>query len=157
VRPSPFLLLGALTLAACDGQADAPDASQEPAVTSQADDQSPPELIGAWTVEYIGDRPVMDRSPAFIQFDTEGRVSGSASCNRMTGEYIQEGPALVFRPMAVTRMMCPEALMEQEQRLLFALDEVGRWRIEEGMLILEDFDGGLVLRASPREVAEERS
>jgi heat shock protein HslJ len=147
-------LLGALTLAACGGEADAPDAPQEPAMSSEAESESPPELIGAWTIEYIQDRPVIDNSPAYIEFDAEGRVSGSASCNRMTGAYIQDGPALVFRPMAVTRMMCPDALMEQEGRLLPALDEVARWRIEDGMLILEDSDGGLVFRASPREVEE---
>lgn len=123
-------------------------------MSSEARSESPPALIGAWTIEFIGDRPVIDDSPAFLRFDAEGQVSGSASCNRMSGAYIQEGPALVFRPMAVTRMMCPEALMEQEQRMLLALDEVGRWRIEEGMLILEDSDGGLVFRASPRPVEE---
>lgn len=154
MRLSALVWLGAMTLTACGGQADAPDALQEPAMSSPTEGSSPPALIGAWTVETIGDRPVIDRSPAFIQFDAEGRVSGSATCNRMTGEYIQEGAALVFRPMAVTRMMCPEALMEQEQRLLLALDEVGRWRIENGMLVLEDADGGLVFRASPREVEE---
>lgn len=151
MRPSPLLLLGALTLAACGGEADAPDSLQEDIMSSEAEGESPPELIGAWTFETIGDRPVIDRSPAFVQFDADGQVSGSATCNRMSGAYIQEGPALVFRPMAVTRRMCPEALMEQEQRLLYALDEVGRWRVEEGMLILEDADGEPVFRASPRE------
>lgn len=157
MRPSLLLLLGALTLAACSGETEAPDAPQEPAMSSEAESESAPDLLGAWTVESIQGQPVMDDSPAFIQFDGEGRVSGSATCNRMTGDYIQEGQALVFRTagMAVTRMMCPEPLMEQEQRLIQALDEVGRWRIDEGgMLILEDHDGGEVFRASPREMEE---
>ena len=149
-----LLLLGALALAACGGEADAPEPPQEPAMSAEAEGDGPPELIGAWTIESIGDRPVIDRSSAFLQFNAEGQVSGSATCNRFSGAYIQEGPALVFRPMAVTRMMCPEALMEQEQRLLFALDEVGRWRVEDGMLILEDSDGEPVFRASPREEEE---
>ncbi len=155
MRPSPLVLVGALALAACGGQADSPRAAQEPAISSEAETNSPPELIGAWTVEYIGDRPVIDRSPAFLGFDAEGRVTGSATCNRMTGDYTQEGPALVFGTVAVTRRMCPEALMEQEQRLLAALEEVARWRVENGMLVLEDADGVLVARASPREVEVE--
>lgn len=154
MRPSLFLVLGILSLAACGGEADVPDPPQEPAMSSEADSESPPRLIGAWTVEYVHDRPVIDNSPAYLEFDAQGQVSGSATCNRMTGAYIQDGPALVFRPMAVTRMMCPEALMEQEQRMLAALDEVARWRVEDGMLILEDADGGLVFRASPREAEE---
>ena len=44
-----------------------------------------PELMGAWTVEYIGERPVIDNSPAFIEFAEEGRAGGNASCNRFTG------------------------------------------------------------------------
>jgi heat shock protein HslJ len=109
------------------------------------------ELSGAWTLEYVEDRPVVDRSPAYIEFDAEGRVSGQASCNRMTGSYTLDGAGLTLSPLAVTRMMCPEALMEQEQRVLAALEKVASWRIEDGMLMLEDEDGGQLFRASPRE------
>ena len=44
-----------------------------------------PDLMGAWTVEYIGERPVIDNSPATIEFAEEGRVGGNASCNRFVG------------------------------------------------------------------------
>ena len=117
------------------------------------DTPSPPdarELLGAWTLEYVEDRPVIDRSPAYIEFDAEGRASGQATCNRMTGSYTVDGAALTLGPMAVTRMMCPEALMEQEQRVLAALEKVASWRIDQGMLTLEDAGGEPVFRASPR-------
>lgn len=120
-------------------------------MSSETAGEAASELLGAWTVEYIGDRPVIDRSPAFIRFDAEGRVSGSATCNRMSGTYTQDGTALALGPMAVTRRMCPDSLMEQERRLLRALEQVATWRIQNEMLILEDADGGLVFRASSRE------
>lgn len=40
------------------------------------------ELSGIWYIEYIGDRPVIDRSPARIQFTEDGAINGNASCNR---------------------------------------------------------------------------
>ncbi len=49
---------------------------------------------------------------------------------------------------AVTRMACPEALMEQEQRLLAAIGAVAGARIENGLLILEDIEGKLVIKAA---------
>jgi len=38
-------------------------------------------------VEFIGERPVIDNSPATIEFAGNGRVGGNASCNRFVGEY----------------------------------------------------------------------
>jgi hypothetical protein len=45
-------------------------------------DSVPPVLGGPWFVEYIGDRPVIDRSPANFLFGENGQVTGSAALMR---------------------------------------------------------------------------
>ena len=112
------------------------------------------ELVGSWTVEYIGERPVIDYSPAFIEFSVDDMVGGNASCNRFTSNYTLSDGQLSFGQAAATRMACPEALMEQEQRFLAALSRVAQVQLENDMLELTDAGGDLVFRASRRENTE---
>jgi heat shock protein HslJ len=108
-------------------------------------------LMGAWTVEYIGERPVIDNSPAYIEFAEEGRVGGHASCNRFVGEYALSGSSLSFGKLGATKMMCPPALMEQEARFLAALERVSKVQIQNGLLVLLDVEGVVVFKASRKE------
>lgn len=101
---------------------------------------------GVWHVDYIEGAGVVDRSPARYQFDEDLRVTGNASCNSFTGAYqIVEG-AIVVGNLASTRMMCPPALMEQEQRLLAAMQRVHRWDTQNGLLYLFDKEGQELFR-----------
>lgn len=109
------------------------------------------ELMGSWTVEIIAGRPVIDRSPAYIEFAQDGRAGGNASCNRFAGSFIQSGPNLSFGQIAVTKMMCPAALMEQEGRFLAGLEKVDRAEFRQGLLVLLDTDGNTMFTASRRE------
>jgi heat shock protein HslJ len=38
-------------------------------------------LVGGWVVNDIGESPVVDDSPATIEFTQEDQVGGNASCN----------------------------------------------------------------------------
>lgn len=109
------------------------------------------ELTGQWTAETIAGRPVIDRSPAYIEFTQDERVAGNASCNRFTGSFERSGPDLSFGQMATTRMMCPPALMDQEGRFLAALEKVVRAEFRKGLLVLLDSDGNPLFTASRRE------
>ena len=110
-----------------------------------------PDLMGAWTVEYIGERPVIDNSPAYIEFAEEGRVGGNASCNRFTGAYVLSGSSLTFSNLASTKKMCFPALMEQEARFLAALEWVAKVQMRDGLLVLLDAEGVAVFKASRKE------
>jgi heat shock protein HslJ len=134
-----YLVIAAMYLHGCDTDMPVADKS---------------ELIGSWTVEFIDERPVIDRSPAFIQFTEDDMVSGNATCNRFTGSYSLSVTRLSFGQTASTRMACPPALMEQEQRFLDALGRVAQVTLENGMLELTDANGALVFKASPRENKE---
>lgn len=82
-----------------------------------------------------------------MSFGEDGRVAGSAGCNRYSGGYEVEGEALSFGPAAATRMMCaePERIMEQEAEFLAALGTVASWSIRGERLQLRSAEGSLAV------------
>lgn len=83
-----------------------------------------------------------------VAFDDQGRVSGSAGCNRFTARF-EAGPGTVsIEAPAATRMACPEpGVMAQEQAFLRALEAARTARIEADQLELRDADGALQVSA----------
>lgn len=139
-----LLVLSAVILVAC-----APMVTSQDTVKNSATDSA---LIGVWVVEFIGERPVVDRSPARIQFSEDGAIAGNASCNRFFGKYTYANQVLAIEPLGSTRMMCLPALMEQEQRLLEQLPTATTANIENGLLILRDSADQSVIQASREEL-----
>jgi heat shock protein HslJ len=91
---------------------------------------------------------VQDGTRVTLAFDGQGRVSGSAGCNRFTARF-ESGPGTVrIEAPAATRMACPEpGVMAQEQAFLRALEAARTVRIEAGALELRDADGALQVSA----------
>jgi len=84
--------------------------------------------------------------PARLRFEG-GRVTGSAGCNRLMGDYELKGEGIRFQaPMASTMMACPEPLMSQEQAVHAALASVASYRREADGLDLLDPHGEVLLR-----------
>nr|WP_298378973.1 serine hydrolase [uncultured Halomonas sp.] len=105
--------------------------------------ENAPQLVGPeWMIEDIAGRGVIDMSPASLQFLPEGRLAGNASCNRLMGSYENTKEELSIALAGTTRMACPEALMNQERRLLDMLPKITRHSIDDtGALILETSAG----------------
>lgn len=103
------LLASAALLAGC--ASDAPTLEQE----------------RTYRVEWIGERPLIDRSYLTVTLGDEGRAYGNAGCNHWFGGYDLDDEQLSFKAPASTMKMCAPALMEQEQRFLKALQQVERW------------------------------
>jgi len=82
-----------------------------------------------------------------MEFSADGKVAGSAGCNRYMGSFEQDGKALSFGPAAATRRMCagPEGVMEQEQQFLKALETVATARHEAGRVELRTADDALAI------------
>jgi heat shock protein HslJ len=88
-------------------------------------------------VQTIDGQPlVADSRPTLIFAD--GRVAGSASCNRYTGGFTLTGEGLTLGQVATTMMACAPKLMAQEKLFLDLLAAV------QGFAL--DPDGTLVLR-----------
>jgi len=81
----------------------------------------------SYKVEWIGERPLIDRSHLTITLGDDGRAYGNAGCNHWFAGYQLDGDKLSFSTAGSTRKMCAEALMEQEARFLDSLSKVQRW------------------------------
>ncbi len=115
-------------------------------VTVMVDDQrlegcggDPASLLqGAeWVAQAIDGRPLAADSRPTLAF-ADGRVAGSASCNRYTGGFTLTGEGLTVGQVATTMMACPPELMAQEKLFLDVLAAVQSFAL--------DPDGALVLR-----------
>lgn len=92
---------------------------------------------GVWQVTALGDAALVEPERLSLNFLGQGRVAGSSGCNRLVGGFTLTGEALRFGAMGSTMMACPEPLMEQERRMLDALEQVTRFDIGgDGTLLL---------------------
>ena len=109
----------------------------------------------SWTLTHLGSEPVVvaaekQREP-YLMF-RDGRVSGNAGCNRLSGGYTQDGGKLTFTPIALTRMACPTG-MDVESKFTAALGKVAGLKRTDTQLDLLDASGATVarLRARPNQ------
>lgn len=90
----------------------------------------------------------VDSSPIEISFDCENkRFAGNAGCNRIFGSFdagLPSGEAkLKFEDVGMTRMACPEPLMQIEQQFVRALNGVTRMAVtDDGKHLILSGEGG---------------
>jgi putative lipoprotein len=99
-----------------------------------------------WLAEDIGGRGVLDNVRTAIVIDARGEVTGSGGCNRLRGAVQTDGNSLTFGTMAMTRMVCPPAVMDQEGKFLRALDLTREFRLDGPYLKFLDRDGTELVR-----------
>ena len=73
-------------------------------------------------------------------FADDGRVAGSAGCNRWTASFVVGGATMTIGPPAATRRLCggPAGILEQEASFLAALSRTTRFAIDGDRLELRD-------------------
>jgi heat shock protein HslJ len=84
------------------------------------------------------------RTAWFIQFGSDGRVSGSTGCNRFSGTYSQDGDALTIGTLATTRRACLPEVMRREQQFLTLLGNVFYAEGTHLKLMLKGPDGNVL-------------
>jgi len=104
--------------------------------------QSGGDLTGkVWALTELKGTPPAAGVGISAQFTSDGKVSGSAGCNRYSGTYTVSGNSITFSsPMATTMMMCDEAVMEQENAYLKALAEAKTYEVKGDQLTLTGTD-----------------
>lgn len=100
-----------------------------------------------WIVEEIDGQQVIGDAHASLLFGADGRLSGNASCNRLTGTYSVRDSKLRIGPLGLTMMACAPPLMEQEQRLVGALESVEQYRVDDGGALVLLTRSGAAIRA----------
>lgn len=85
-----------------------------------------------------------------LEFAADGRLRGSAGCNRFIGAYSADGARLAIAGLSSTRMACaePEGRMAQEAAFLRALESVATARREADKLELRTAADALALSAT---------
>ncbi|WP_082176469.1 DUF1131 family protein [Pseudaestuariivita atlantica] len=90
----------------------------------------------SWT----GTRIAGDTLPPSIEitmdFDADGKVSGTSGCNRYFATYAVSGQSVRIAQIGSTRKLCPEPEMTAEYRFLDALERVNGWAMRNGDLVL---------------------
>jgi len=118
-----FLSICAVILAAC---------------ASPASQTGGGDLTGKiWALTELTGKPPVAGTGISAGFSADGKVSGSAGCNRYSGAYTVSGNSITFSsPMATTMMMCDTAVMEQENAYLKALGEARTYAVKGDQLTL---------------------
>jgi heat shock protein HslJ len=78
-------------------------------------------------------------------FGTDGTLSGTSGCNTYKGTYAVTGNQITIGPLATTRMVCPQEIMDQETLYLAALQTAATYRIEGTRMELRTKDGALAV------------
>jgi len=96
-----------------------------------------------WTLTEMGGKPpVATPKPVTLEFGLDGRVGGSAGCNRYTATYTEAAGKLQVGEGASTRMLCPApGVMEQEAAFLKALPTATTFARDGDRLTLKTTDG----------------
>jgi heat shock protein HslJ len=106
----------------------------------------------SWQVSSInngkgGVTGVREGTALTLNFGADGKLSGSAGCNRFQATYETEGNTITIGPAAATRRMCPEPVMEQENAFLKALTGTLTTRFEGDRVELRTEAGSLMVSA----------
>ncbi len=103
-----------------------------------------------WTLESIHTADAVSSGIAGTTinavFGEDGKVSGSAGCNRYFATYTVSGTSLSIGPAGSTRMYCGEpGVMQQESTFLMYLSQTKTYAIKGDRLSLADGNGSTLL------------
>lgn len=90
---------------------------------------------------------IIEDTTVTLRFGDDGRLTGSAGCNRYFTSYSIEGALISIGHAGATRMWCnePEGIMDQEVGFLEALGLSANYEFEGDALNLFNSDGELLV------------
>lgn len=75
----------------------------------------------AWRPSSIGEMKVDSDSKLFVQFETDGQVTGHGGCNNFFSRYRLEDNKIHINPISVTRKSCAADIMSLELSFIESL------------------------------------
>ena len=114
-------------------------------VAGTLDDAAPEanaDLAGTnWLLSSLDGALPISGTTMYLQFGTDGTVSGSDGCNQVNTSYTQDGSSLTFgQPGASTMMACEEPVMTQATAFNTALANTTSFVMTEIDLVLQNRD-----------------
>jgi putative lipoprotein len=105
------------------------------------------ELAGTtWQIEMVKGAVAVDSAKTGLEVHSDGRITTTVGCNKMSGMIKLDGAKLSFGPLASTRMACEPGLMDAEQKYGAALSATRTYRVEANVLVLMDAAGVELVR-----------
>jgi heat shock protein HslJ len=105
--------------------------------------------LGLWRIDQAQREPIYDRTQARLDFGAEGRLTGHTGCKPMIATYTLESGRLRVGPVRTGTARCNAQQLEQEDRILTALEAAASLRVrDDGLLELRDPEGRGVLRGT---------
>lgn len=99
---------------------------------------SPNQLTGSkWLLEDLAGTGVVDNVQTTIEFGEDNQISGNGGCNRYFTSYQLDDTSFKVNLIGSTQMMCPPALMNQEQKFFQALEKAHNLRLEGPYLFID--------------------
>lgn len=80
--------------------------------------------------------PALAGAEVTLVANSDGALAGLAGCNNYRGSFTLDGAKLTVSPLATTRKLCAEDVMQQEQTYLQALQAADSARIQDGRLLI---------------------
>jgi len=118
-------------------------------VSASAIAEEPASPLGLWRIDQAQREPIYDRTQARLEFGTEGRLTGHTGCKPMIASYTLEAGKLHVGPVRTGSARCSAQQLEQEDRILTALETASSVRVrDDGLLELRDTEGRGVLRGT---------
>ncbi len=127
------------------------EASPEPTDTTSPDATatvpSTPALDGtAWVLTEINASAVLEGTTPTLNFEENGRVGGEGGCNSFGGQYTADAGTISFSDLIATLRLCAEqAVNEQEQAYVDALQNAAAYRLEADRLEITNAVGDTTL------------
>lgn len=104
-----------------------------------------------WTLQSCRDStgilvPAHSGTEVTAKFESDGRMSGSAGCNRYSAGYITMDYGISITGIGSTKMLCHgPGIMDQESAFLSDLSMAASFRVRESTLKFYDVNGTTVL------------
>jgi heat shock protein HslJ len=114
--------------------------SRQLATTTQ-DASDDPITVGAWRGLRLYGRTVPAEIDVHLSFGADGRLQGSAGCNRVSGRYERSDDRLRVASLRATRRQCSDEIMTVERSVFDVLRDARRCRLAGDELRLLDADG----------------
>lgn len=95
-----------------------------------------------WVLDSLNGAAPVPGATITAEFTEDGKVGGSAGCNRYSGQYTVSGSNIEFKQsMASTMMACDGPVMDQETAYFQALAAAKSFTVGGDQLTLSDADG----------------
>ena len=113
------------------------------AACAPAGSQAEGSLTGkVWVMDSLNGAAPVPNTTITAEFTEDGKVGGSAGCNRYSGQYTVSGSNIEFKQsMASTMMACDGPVMDQETAYFQALAAAKSFAVGGDQLTLSDADG----------------